>query len=295
MKKIAPSAAKAFGVTSFEEGRVVLVKRGGDLFVSKRTTKRELNNLIRAKKWLKTNGNLSGRKTGLCLRVTAPEVVEWRDSDGILVMEYCDGVNLEIELMKNDKNRDFYIDIISDLLCWMRNGSFYWQGFAPRNILFNKKNNTVTLIDFESGLKIGKGMMSEKDFNLFIQNRVMLELATVLFADEQHDLCPNVWKYSKRTSISLEKVDGRRRRGYILFHHPGAHKIKHKDLVRIEKSIVSIATPFYCKSKVFYPLIALAKIKSIDIYIKTVVELEAAEKLSWPRIISNAIGSNKRP
>lgn len=288
MKSEASDTSKAFSVTSLEDERVSLIQKNGSFLVSKKTTISEPKNLARVKSWLKMNGNLSGLKTGLHLNISIPKVMEWKISNSTLVMEYCCGVNLETELIKNDKNRDLYIKIISDLLHWIKEKSFYWQDFAPRNMLFNKESNTVTLIDFESRLKIGRKMMSEKEFNLFIQNRIILELATVLFAAEQKYLCPNIWKYSRRTSIPLGEIIGRRRRGYILFHHPGIYRIKHSDLVQIEKRIVYIATPFYYKNTVFYPLIALSKIDSVDKYIKTVSELEVKEKSSWPEIINEA-------
>ncbi len=293
MQRVKDSIPKKFSVTSLDAGKVILMQKNGDPFVSKKTIKGEFKNLTVTKKWLKKNGNLVGPKTGLHLSIFVPEVAEWKDADHTLVMEYCYGANLETELMRNDKNRAFYIDLISDLLHWVKIKSFYWQDFAPRNILFDKENLAITLIDFESNLKIGEKSMLDKDFNLFLQNRIILELSTVLFSEEQKYLCPNVWKYTRRTSISLDNVNGRRRREYILRAHPRARKIKHKDLVQIERQIVSIATPFYGKEEIYYPLHELSKIDSISEYIETILNLEKSEKKYWPQIIKKAVNSKK--
>lgn len=286
--------SKIFDVTSLQADRVSVVSVNGCYFVSKKTSLEELNNLAKVNTWLKKNGNVKNRKGSHDFNIKVPKIIEWKNRENLLIMEYCSGVNLETELLKNDRKKVFYLDIISDILYWMKDKSFYWQDFAPRNILFNKKNNTVTLIDFESSLKIGRKIMSEKEFNIFIQNRIILELATVLFTDEQNYLCPNIWKYSLQTSIPLKNINGRRRRKYILLNYPGISRIKHKDLVQIERKIISIASPFYYKNKAFYPLIALSKIDSVDKYIKTISRLEVKEKLFWPKIIDIAINSNKK-
>jgi len=284
---------KNFSVTSLEYGRVNLIQKNGISLVSKKTTIKEHNNLTRTKKWLKKNGDFLGHKTGLCFDVSVPKIVEWKEADNILVMEYCRGVNLEAELMKNNRNRSFYINLISDLLHWVKIKSFYWQDFAPRNILFDEENLKVTLIDFESNLKIGNKPMLSKNFNFFLQNRIILELSTVLFPEEQKYLCPNIWKYTKHTLLPLDEVNGRRRRKYILWHHPKVHKIKHADLVQIERQIVSIATPFYNKKQIYYPLHQLSKINSPEKYIETILILEKSEKKYWPKIIKRAVNSKK--
>lgn len=293
MKSEPYDTSKAFSVTSLEDGRVSLIQKNGISLVSKKTIINEHNNLIKTKNWLKKNGNFLGPKTGLYFNISVPEIVEWKDTDNTSVMEYCSGLNLETELMRNDKNRAFYVDLISDLLYWMKSKSFYWQDFAPRNILFDKESLTITLIDFESNLKIGKKPMLDKDFNLFLQNKIILELSTVLFDEEQKYLCPKVWKYIRRTSISLDNVNGRRRREYILRYQPKVRKIKHKDLVKIERQIVSIATPFYDKEEIYYPLHELSKIDSTGEYIETILNLEKSEKKYWPQIIKRAVNSKK--
>lgn len=283
---------KPFTTRSLEKGRVSVIQDNGKFFVSKKTTIKETRNLIRAQKWLKIKGRLLGVRTGLNFNITVPTVIEWENFESTLIMEYCDGNDLESELMRSDDNRVFYIDIISDLLNWVRDNGFYWQGFAPRNILINKKDLKIIFIDFESNLKIGQGGMTEKEFNLFIQDKIILELATLLFTNEQKYLFPHIWEYFKRTSIPLDNIDGRRRRQYVLAHYPNVANLSHKELIQIERKIVSIASPFYCGKKIFYPLIALSKIVSIDKYIETVSILERTGKRHWPDIIKKASENN---
>ncbi|MGC2236787.1 MAG: AarF/UbiB family protein [Pyrinomonadaceae bacterium] len=280
-----------FSVTSLEEGRISLLEDNGDIFVTKRTTSKELCNLTRVKRWLVKNDTFTGANTKFKFRISVPRVIKWIADDNTLVMEYCKGVNLEIEIMRQHKRRRFYINMLADILNWIKSKSFYWRDFAPRNIIFDSKSRTIFLVDFESPLVIGRKMMTEKKYNLFVQNKIMLELATILFHEEQNYLCPNVWKYYERKTIPVKEILGKRRRAYILLKHPGISAIKHRNLVEIEEKIISIASPFIYKNTIFYPLISLSKIDSVEHYISVLTQIESKEKSLWSDLIENALNS----
>lgn len=278
-----------FNVTSLTEGRLSIVERNGKLFVSKQTNEVEFKNLKRATKWLKRTGWFRGSNSGRNLTVTVPDVEAWDAKRKVLVMELCEGKNVETEMIGNAGYRSFYVGLLSDLLSWIRDNSFYWNNFAPRNVLFDRSTGRVHLVDFESPLRIGRGRMSTRRFTIYCQESIMLELAALLFKREQESICPNIWTNYRKGSIRIANIEGRRKRRFIRLNHPGKRLIKYAELVHIQRRIATIATPFRHKGSTFYPLHALSHITDVEVYVNTVLELESQKKNLWPAIIANRL------
>ena len=114
--------------------------------VNKKTSHQEKDNLLKAKNFLK---NKYIKINNIHYSIQVPNIYAWNKNTNILSMSYCQGENLEL-LLRNPHTRQRAIHFLQSTMRFILAQHFYWQDYAPRNIIID--DETIYLIDFVKGL-----------------------------------------------------------------------------------------------------------------------------------------------
>lgn len=256
--------------------------------IAKRTHENEFRTLRRVHAWFGGRRPLCAGRAAGELSIAVPEPHSWSPRNRLLRMAFCQGENLESGLENEGADRSLFVSLLRDLLSWMRASGFYWRDFAPRNILYDTSADALTLVDFESPLRIGHQSMSADRYAYYCQDSVILELAAVLLKSEYQLLCPQIWRYVRKGAVPIAHLKGRRRRRYVQSYFPNRRTVDYTEIAWIQKRIASFLTPFCHRGRFFYPRNALSPITDPRRYVATVRELERHPRSTWPSIIQRA-------
>lgn len=160
-------------ITSYDEKKVWVILHNNERLFCKQTKVNEVEtNLVLAKELSNKKMSISGNE----FELSVPLIHNWDDSKGVLMMEYCDGTNLEF-ILRNKKTYNFGVNILNELLKFFIENGIYWIDFAPRNILI--KDNKINIVDFEKGLGF------YNDIKDYLRNHVYEEYGSFSFLKDR--------------------------------------------------------------------------------------------------------------
>ena len=226
--------------------------------VNKRTSYQEKDNLLKAKNFLKNKGI---KINDIHYSIQVPSIYAWNENTNILSMSYCKGENLEL-LLRNPHTRQKAIPFLQSTMRFILAQHFYWQDYAPRNIIID--DETIYLIDFEKGLDF-----SITDLQTFFRNHVFEEYSSFLLPNEclissEQIFLPSTKEKNKKINISDIKV---KRIKSIAIALGYTDTISMEEYLNIQKMIIKAEEPFYNGSELVFPRVQLVKIledKSIN-------------------------------
>lgn len=215
--------------------------------VIKRTSKFEFQQIVEGAYYL----NKVPLKLECGISVKAAPALEW--SNGELHLKLCEGMNLE-HALKYATNKTYWSMVIKQLLKSFHERGFLWGDIAPRNMIFNRRENTIYLIDFERPLVIEDKTQTDSRFSEFFRNYAYEELCCLLPRERQMQVfsdfltdCADL--YSPALSITS------RRKTLLLNEYFGAKPMYTlKELFQVEDVMAYIASPIMTKGKVVYPM-----------------------------------------
>lgn len=229
-------------VISSEEGRIII----NDKFVSKKTKIGEVNNLFIARKMIDgIDLNINGKKYEICL----PEVYDY--NNGILKMERCRGDNLEI-LLRNRESHTSNASNLNNILLTLLDNRFFWNDFAPRNIMLNDSEKKVFLFDFERGVS-DKNTLS----NYFLYP-VLEEYSAFLLRNERLFNENILLNTDLNQTIDISQIKSNRI--INIMKKMGYSDIKKIDYIKIVIMIIRVEEPFIFNNNFIFPIIELENI-----------------------------------
>lgn len=226
--------------------------------VHKRTSTQEKDNLIKAKFFLE---NKSIKINDMHYSIQVPDIYAWNETTNILSMSYCSGNNLEL-LLRTPHTRQNAIPFLQSILRFVLTQHFYWQDFAPRNIIVG--DTTIYLVDFEKGL-----FFSIDDWQTFLRNHVFEEYSSFLLPNErlissELIFSPSSKERNKRIHINGIQV---KRIKSIAIALGYTDTISIEEYLNIQKMIIKAEEPFYMGTNLVFPRVELVKMlenKSIN-------------------------------
>jgi hypothetical protein len=168
-------------------------------------------------------------------------------------MSYCSGENLEL-LLRNADTRQSAIPFLQAMLKFVLKKKFYWQDFAPRNIIIN--DEIIYLVDFEKGLEF-----STNNLQTFFRNHVFEEYSSFLLPDERLISCekifsPSTEEKNKKININDIKVQRIKHIALALGYND---VISMEEYLNIQKMILKAEEPFYKEKELVFPRVELTK------------------------------------
>lgn len=237
-------------VISLDPSKLWYKKQEDKIIVYKKTSISEKDNLIKAKNFL----NKKLIKIGTVdYSVQVPNIYSWDENQNILSMSHCPGNNLEL-LLRNPEQRSFAIPFLQAIMRFVLTEHFYWQDFAPRNIILD--NKIIYLVDFEKGLNF-----SIDNLVTFFRNHVFEEYSSFLLPSEclistKHIFSPSLEEKNKKISINDIQV---KRIKSIAIALGYSNSISIEDYLNIQKMIIKAEEPFYNDANLIFPRIELVK------------------------------------
>lgn len=237
-------------VISLEQKRIKYETVNNKQIVRKQTSSQEKDNLIKAKEFLKDK-NIKIENSYYSIHV--PDIYSWDDTTNILSMSYCSGKNLEL-LLRDINNRQSAIPFLQYLMRFILIHNFYWQDFAPRNIIIN--DQTIYLVDFEKGLDF-----SINNLQAFFRNHVFEEYSSFLLPNErlisdEQIFCPSPEEKNKKIHVDDIQVKRIKSIAIALGYDD---TISMETYLNIQKMIIKAEEPFYNGSNIIFPRVALVK------------------------------------
>ena len=161
-------------ITSFDPNKTWIIKVNDKKNFFKKTTQREVDMLLFAKKNLENNYlNINNKYYSL----EVPTIISWNSINTTLEMSFCEGNNLEY-ILRNPETHEYGVAFLQKILFFMLDNNFYWIDFAPRNILLGDKK--IFLVDFEKGIDSINIKIQD-----FLRNHVYEEYGSFLFEHER--------------------------------------------------------------------------------------------------------------
>lgn len=238
-------------ITSFDSNKVWKHEENGQKSIFKRTVYAELENLLKAKEFLKSKGIIIGGKK---YSINVPEIISWNKDSHILNMTFCSGENMELLLRDNTK-RNQYIKIFQSIFMFMFRNNFYWEDFAPRNILI--QGNHISLVDFEKGLHL-----HDVDLRQFLRQHVYEEYSSFLLEKERllnPSLVFSATEIEKKEQISIDSIEVKRIQTIAkLLGCPSF--ITRQQYLNIQLLIIKAETPYYIDNHLFFPRVKLEEL-----------------------------------
>ncbi len=237
-------------IISLDSKRIEYETVNNKKIVHKKTSIQEKNNLVKAKKFLKDK-NVMIENSYYTIHV--PDIYSWDDNTNTLSMSYCSGKNLEL-LLRDPDSRQSAIPFLQSLMKFILKHNFYWQDFAPRNIIINDK--TIYLVDFEKGLHF-----SIDNLQAFFRNHVFEEYSSFLLPNERLISAEQIFHPSseeKNKQIHVDDIKVKRIKSIAI-------ALKYSDIIsmetylNIQKMIIRAEEPFYNGQSIIFPRIELVK------------------------------------
>lgn len=282
---------KLHNVISLEEEKMRIDHLpDGSAVVVKKTTETEFVNLVEVSSHLQNGGDVTlcvGKKS---FSVTTPKIVSWDAENGVLSTEHFHGENLEILLLDLDtSSRTKNIDILKSFIAWMKQKGIIWKDAAPRNILIDKEERIICMVDFEKGNILRNSPYSDSEFNSHVRGIVFEEMCAFTFPQEQQLIFGHIWEEEDRI-IPVTSFRGKREP--ILYRRlfgEFSDQISTQKLAYVQKLMADTVTPYYIHDSAFFPLVLLAKAGSPERYTSLLLELTEIPRDRWPEYLTNSI------
>ena len=253
-------------VISLDEDRVKIY----DNFVTKKTNIDEYNFLNKATQMQKELNNITIDDTKY--QIVTPKIYDF--TNNIITMERCFGDNLEL-ILRHYNTYNKGVIFLNSLLKFFIDNNFYWQDFAPRNILI--QNNKISILDFDRGI-------SDKVSSLqnYLVDSVYEEYGAFSLPNDRIYNINDVYDSSDNTLINISTIKSRRVRT-ILNLLGFKDYVPIKDYMLAVKMIVTNETPYKNNKEILFPILELEE------YLKNEGYQKYAEK-----IIGGYYGKQKR-
>lgn len=218
-------------VISLDEGRIKFTEK----FVIKKSSKKEFETLKTAFDLCQQLKNIS-----------VPKVYKYQN--GKIYMERCYGQNLELLLRQNNTHLEG-VRHINYLLSYFMDSGFYWNDFAPRNILIN--GNKYIIMDFERGLSIG-----DINRNLYLIDSVYEEYSAFLLPNERIFGIDEVFNITEDRMICFSEISSNRVKKIL-------NLLGYTDVVPLSKYALAVKMiilneePYKKDQEIIYPLLEL--------------------------------------
>ena len=238
-------------IISFDNNKVWEHTEHNIKTIFKKTNDMEVKNLMNAKEFLKNSKIIVN---GINYTINVPDVIDWNNLSQTLHMTFCPGQNMEL-LLRDTKQRNQYIPLFQTIFMFMFKEGFYWQDFAPRNILIQSTN--ISLVDFEKGLNFGNQNLIK-----FLRDHVYEEYSSFLLRDERL-LNPssifNATTKEKKEHITIDSIEVKRFRAIAkALNYPAI--ITYEQYLYIQYLIINAETPYYVNEDIVFPRIKLENI-----------------------------------
>lgn len=262
-------------IISFDPNKVWFEFKDGVMICKKRTISKEVEALIQAKEYLKGKKiNAIGKEYSL----STPNVMNWEETTGILTMSFCEGKNLE-SMICNSKTREQGVELLREMLRFTLKNKFFWNDFAPRNIIVDDSNN-LFIMDFEHSI-------GEKDISLedFLRMRVYREYSSFILPEERKLSIDKVFNLRNGEENQVIDTNSCSKRVIALAKLMGYYPtMTTQQSLDIQKKIIIAEQPYMYNGKISYPRIMVEKLleegneSSFDTYAKFVLRKSQISK-----------------
>lgn len=262
-------------IISFDSNKVWFEFKDGVKICKKRTIGKEVEALIQAKEYLYGKKiNALGKEYSL----STPNVLNWKENTGILMMSFCEGENLE-SMICNSKAREQGVELLKEMLRFTLKNKFFWNDFAPRNIIVDDNNN-IFIMDFEHGI-------GDKDISLedFLRMRVYREYSSFILPEERKLSIEKVFNLRNGEENQVIDTNSCSKRIIALAKLMGYYPtMTTQQSLDIQKKIIIAEQPYMKDGKINYPRIMVEKLleegndSSFDTYAKFVLRKSQISK-----------------
>lgn len=254
--------ANPFGVISVDVNKIWLEENKDKKIVVKITNQFEVDQLSKVSQWLLINNNSELVWEEIIFETKVPEIISW----------------------DKDKLKSFFF--------WMKCKGFFWKGIAPRHIIINESERTIYILDFERPLENFDKPFSEEKLTSLMRGLVHEEFCAFLFKEEQDMIFGNIWLDPKPKSVPKSSITSKRQLALLEAFGGGLNEeFPVGQLVYIERVMSYAVTPFILNNEPFFPLLYLEELKSLENYVRTVLELSQTERIRWKNILEKRIKS----
>lgn len=256
-------------IVSYDDNKTWIEESNDIIYFYKKGTQEEYDNQVNIKLMLDNKRVIVNEKE---YEISCPQVYDI--NDGIIKMEYFDGVNLET-ILKNDNKHKSGVLFLNKLITFFVENKIYWVDFAPRNILISNKK--IMIVDFEKGI-----MNKNEKLEEYLLNHVFEEYNLFLLKEERLFNSLNIYNFNEEKNnikINVDSIQSIRHKclAKLLGHN---ETILYREYLDIIKLIIEVEEPYINEQKIVYPGVILDKLiqdnidkNPIELYSKEVLKL----------------------
>lgn len=213
--------------------------------VHKLTNQNEYNTHIKALDYFSDLKNTS-LPSGLEVRVTP--VVEF---DGeTLTTVLCNGDNLEI-LLRSSLRRNKAMEVMRDLIFFLRQVNFFWGDIAPRNLILDLERKVLWMLDFEKQTYFDFQDRSQNSWVRHLHKYALEEISCFCLRKEKENVLsfPSNFMISG-FSESINEIHSTRKKMLLnaIFGEQDSYLIEH--VLLVEKMMSEVAYPIFLGDKI---------------------------------------------
>lgn len=202
-------------VLSFNPTKIRISTQNGKTRVFKKTKAAEYANLQAARRYIDSAGLGCN---GYLIKVVGGS--HWNQAAGELEMDLVAGENLET-LVKGPR-REQIVALLESFIGLVKTHGFLWGEIAPRNMILNEPQKTVTLVDFEKPLSIHGRSIDDYAFYRFLSMYAREELSAFLLPDEFNRVLGKHLRPPDASRTTDTSAIGSSRKRHLLSHFFGA-------------------------------------------------------------------------
>lgn len=286
---MSPERFKPMQIVSYDADKVRIVTAlDNSTSVYKTTTDNEFEHLKLMKSKLEMCSSNSILWKAEDFSIHIPEIKSWNNETHTMEMSHLKGDNLEILLREtNRENRVELVELIANVIGWMKQSGCLWIDAAPRNILIDNNAKSIGFVDFEKGAILQDFPFTNDVFSLYVRGIINEEFSAFLFQHEQEIVFGDIWNV-RDMPISNELIQGKREK--LLYEYAFGkigNEVSLADLTLIQKLMSEMVTPFYVEDEVFYPLVYLDHYRGAESYTNAIIELSKIDKVDWPAFLKS--------
>lgn len=241
---------KDIQVISLDTNKVWYENTATKKIVHKTTSINEKENLLKASTFL-TNKHII--MNGQNYSIQVPQIYSWNDDSNTLTMSFCSGENLEL-MLRDKKKRKLAIPFLQNMMNFILKEHFYWQDFAPRNIIISE--DIVYLVDFEKPLTF-----KVDNILTFLRPHIFEEYSSFLLPNERVITTDQVFtptSKDKNKKINIEDIKVKRIQSIaIALGHTDF--ITYEQYLKIQSMMIKAEEPFISKDEIVFPRVELVK------------------------------------
>ncbi len=238
-------------ILSFNPQKIIINPK--DKIVFKKTLKIEYEQITLAHNYFASNPIILD--CGLKVK-TAPIIGFENDT---LFLDFCEGINME-HLLKYGYKKKLWIYVLKELMNSFKKRGFLWGDIAPRNIVFNKKENVLYIFDFEKKTIIKDITLNDQQFSNFFRNYAYEEFSCFLTKKEQDILFYQKILKQRERAIYNEDIFSGRKRFLLQNNFNKKNFYSTEEVAYIEDQMSFAATPIIIDNKILYPMFLIEKI-----------------------------------